>query len=317
MSDLRVFTRELQKVSDCIEREFLKVIVVKHIPVQRTKPPVKSKPKIRQVLRWEDLLTPKPWCDFYNRLDPEKKKIYDAILIGIIRCQESVIINTKLVLDDRLVGAIYHYVLWDNPAIFEIGEYAMWKAVRGTNKVEITSLYHPASYIKNLRTQLVRSVQKFMKSANFSNMNDLQKEKYVHDYMIRNCKYDYTYGNNGSNLASYTIHGALIDGLAVCEGIAKSTKLFLELIGVHAVVVSGKVISVDKGHAWNMVMLGGKAYHLDVTQDMSSKSFSGTGISYEYFNLADDELRGNRTWGDDPIIWECTSKAKPYWRAYR
>ena len=77
----------------------------------------------------------------------------------------------------------------------------------------------------------------------------------------------------------------------MCEGIAKSVKALCDQLGLWCIVVISEN-APEKGikyrHAWNIVRVGGRYYHLDATFDNSV----GTPelIRYDYFNLEDRKI---------------------------
>ena len=78
--------------------------------------------------------------------------------------------------------------------------------------------------------------------------------------------------------------------MGVCEGIAKAVKVLCDALGLWCmIVICGN--NPEKGikyrHTWNIVKLGGKYYHMDVTFD---NSLSHNGIRYDYFNLDDKNI---------------------------
>jgi len=122
-------------------------------------------------------------------------------------------------------------------------------------------------------------------------MTDLQKEKAVHDYIVNNTRYDKINYNKGTVPdKSYSPYGVLIKGTAICEGYAKATALLLNMAGIESMVVSGG------GHAWNIVKIDGKYYHLDTTWDDPVSSSGENILRYDYFNLSDEEIGKDHFW---------------------
>ncbi|MBZ4666188.1 cell wall-binding repeat-containing protein [Mahella sp.] len=122
-------------------------------------------------------------------------------------------------------------------------------------------------------------------------MTDLQKEKAVHDYIVNNVRYDIkNYNNNTVPDESYSPYGALVKGVAVCEGYAWATKLLLNMAGIESTVVEGG------GHAWNIVKINGKCYHLDTTWDEPVTSNDKNILRYDYFNLNDAQIGKDHFW---------------------
>ena len=120
-------------------------------------------------------------------------------------------------------------------------------------------------------------------------MDDYEKLKYFHDYLVLNCvpSTDDPYAD--------TIYGALVRGKALCEGYTKAFSYLCNLAGIENVIVTGVT---DVPHMWNMVKLGGNWYHVDVTWDDSSDKLHEDYpdiILYQYFMVTDSVIRNNHT----------------------
>lgn len=223
---------------------------------------------------------------YYDRLSQNDKKIYKAIYDGIMNYKPYVEVP-GVNLHENTVGWIYHYVLWDNPFIFTVGEYAMWHALDGNKKRIKMTVLCDANLEKIYRKELEGTVNKILSSPKLHTLSDFQKEVFVHDFIINNVEYDHTHGNNGARIEPYTAYGALVQKKAVCEGIAKATKLLLNLLDVKCIVVSGKY--EGNGHAWNIVKINDWEYNLDVTMDMGRVIHPGY-MRYNYFNFRDEDM---------------------------
>lgn len=90
---------------------------------------------------------------------------------------------------------------------------------------------------------------------------------------------------------SHEIIGPLQQGIGVCEGIAKTVKLFCDRLGIDCLIAVSEADpehGVRYRHAWNLVKIGGSWLHLDATFDNSLKRY-GT-KRYDYYNLEDRQL---------------------------
>lgn len=222
---------------------------------------------------------------YYGTLNQRDRKIYQAIYDGIMRYRAYVEVP-GVSLNENLVGWIYHCVIMDNPFIFSVGEYAMWHALSEDKKrIKITVLCDPKTE-KAYRKKVEDIVNQILSVPGLQSMTDFQKEVFVHDFIINNIEYDHTLGNNGARLEPYTVYGALVEKKAVCEGIAKTVKLLLNLLDVKCIVVSG--LYEGEGHSWNIVKIDGWNYHLDVTMDLGRIVHKGM-MRYDYFNFRDHE----------------------------
>ena len=120
--------------------------------------------------------------------------------------------------------------------------------------------------------------------------SEWDKEKYVHDFICENIRYDKL-----KKPYSHEIIGPLGHGVGVCEGIAKSVKVLCDALGVWCIIaICGN--NPEKGikyrHTWNIVRINGQYYHLDATFDNTlGKNEDGlTSIRYDYFNLDDKNI---------------------------
>lgn len=244
---------------------------------------------------------------YYEQLNQRDKKIYKAIYDWIMNFKEYVEVP-GVQLNENNVGWVYHCVLWDNPFIFSVGEYAMWHALNDDkSRIKMTVLCDKHSE-KVYRKELQDVVNKILASPKLQQMSDFQKEVFVHDFIINNVEYDHTHGNGGARIEPYTVYGALVQKKAVCEGIAKATKLLLNLLDVKCIVVSGKFDG--EGHAWNIVKLDDWEYNLDVTMDMGRVIHKGF-MRYNYFNFRDSDIN-NYEPDNNSMIPKCTAIGSNY-----
>ncbi|MCM3629420.1 transglutaminase [Paenibacillus glycanilyticus] len=123
-------------------------------------------------------------------------------------------------------------------------------------------------------------------------MNEHEKVKAIHDWIVGKLQYDET-------LKHYTAYEALSTGTAVCQGYSLLAYKMLKAVGIPVLIAEGKVKSGD--HAWNMVQLDGSWYHLDMTWDDPVVKQAGTKqtesrLSYNYYLKTDDEMRADHQW---------------------
>ena len=126
-------------------------------------------------------------------------------------------------------------------------------------------------------------------------MTDLEKIKTVHDYIIRNTKYDEERAQEiKNNIANDEIHssntafGPLFTGKAICGGYTDTMALFLDKMGIPNIKVS------SKNHIWNAVYVNGKWLHLDLTWDDPVVVNGNETLTYNYYLLSTKEL-SNKT----------------------
>lgn len=123
-----------------------------------------------------------------------------------------------------------------------------------------------------------------------SSMNSHKKEKAIHDYIVKNVEYD-------TSLERYSAYNALSEGKTVCQGYALLAYKMLTEAGVESKIIarSAGSGSDSEGHAWNLVKLDGKWYHLDCTWDDPVPDVKGR-VLYDYYNLTDSQISQDHNW---------------------
>ena len=126
-----------------------------------------------------------------------------------------------------------------------------------------------------------------------SNMSEREKARVLHDWIVYNCHYDYTY-------SIYNAEGALLLGRGVCDSQSKAYELLCTRAGLANRRFVGKANNGSgwEGHAWNLVRIDGQWYHVDVTWDNASitenqsESSPVSGIEdYLFFLISDEKIR--------------------------
>ncbi|HFJ9317867.1 S-layer protein [Bacillus anthracis] len=154
-----------------------------------------------------------------------------------------------------------------------------------TLKITYRETKEQTEYVMKQAKAIVSSVTKV-------GMDDHEKVKAIHDYVVKHISYDTSY-------RAYTAYEALVNRSAVCQGYALLTYQLLKEAGIenHFVVGTGD----GQPHAWNLVKIENKWYHLDTTFDDPVPDEQGR-VTYSYFNLSDEQIARNHEWnrGDYP-----------------
>lgn len=139
-------------------------------------------------------------------------------------------------------------------------------------------------------------------------MSQLEKEISIHDYLVKNVKYDNQVINalNNDYMVNFDSHDAynvLINGKGVCDGFAWTTKLMLGMCGIDSDIVTGmgktgddnKIQGKTLYHAWNIVKIDDEYYQVDVTWDEGYYEQLDM-LCYKYFNISDDLMAKDHEW---------------------
>lgn len=119
------------------------------------------------------------------------------------------------------------------------------------------------AYTKEEIKELNDKVDNVIKENIQNNMSTKDKIKAIHDYIINNTEYDTKKSDNikDTTYKSNTAYGVLIQGYGICSGYSDAMKIFLDKLNIVNYKVS------NDQHIWNVVLLDGVWYHLDLTWD--------------------------------------------------
>lgn len=142
------------------------------------------------------------------------------------------------------------------------------------------------------------AVQKIISEIITNDMTDYDKIKAVHDYIIKNCSYDSEHEDVDTiPEASFSIEGVILNGTAVCQGYAETFQLFMDLLNITNLFVTGTGSGV--AHAWNMVQINDSWYQVDTTWDDPTSESGNQTLRYNYFLINDTQMALDHVWIKD------------------
>lgn len=230
----------------------------------------------------------------YRHLNEFEKRVYDAF--------EKALHNNEIDVEIPMCEdacKILNTVLGDNPDIIHvpISKLVYTKGLF-SKKVSLVTCFSKKQRIL-MEEELKRRVEEIVWEVDKNARNDRDILMGISEYFQRNIKYDYSQVNSTikSNSNAHSAYGALVQNLAVCEGVSKAYSLVLSYFGISSMVVSGKAVeSVLPGanHSWNIVAYENQFYHCDITWDLCC---CAEGMYfYRYFGLDDDEMALDHQW---------------------
>ena len=137
-------------------------------------------------------------------------------------------------------------------------------------------------YTDDITNEEITSVRNVLRNIVNTGMSDVEKIKAVHDWLVKNTRYDYDYYNR-DNYRNY-VYNLMFNKVAVCQGYTVTFYVMMTELSIPCTIISG---DAGEGHAWNAVKLDGNWYYVDVTWDDpisggSSDYPDGSNISYQY-----------------------------------
>lgn len=206
---------------------------------------------------------------------------YDQIVAGLENVQTEIEVyngvnsisvdEVRLVLD--LCRRDYTQIFWWQ------GGSTIWSNSRTATKIVVSYTMSGAA--------LVEARAKFEAAADIvlagitPDMTEYEKELYLHDAIA-----EFAYYSEGTN--AHNAYGALVEGVTVCEGYAEAFQYLLQRAGIQSFIVIGT--GNGGGHAWNMVRIDGKYYHVDLTWNDKDDY-----IGRSYLNVTDSMILEDHT----------------------
>jgi len=138
--------------------------------------------------------------------------------------------------------------------------------------------------IRNIETKVDQIIRDNIKN----DMKTNDKIKVIHDYIIKNSKYDSNKADGKvSEYSSDTAYGPLFQGYGICNGYSDLMGIFLYKLGIGSIKIS------SENHVWNLVNIDNKWYHLDLTWDdpiIKADDEIKETVDYSYFLINTKEL---------------------------
>lgn len=219
---------------------------------------------------------------YYQKMDRQKQAVYHGMLQGVRQLADQIQLPR---VDGKELYDIFFQMRLDHPEIFWVVGFS-WKYYPDSpNLIFVPEYLFEKGKIKEHQIALTSRVEKLARQA--QGLSEWEKEKYVHDFICENVRYDKL-----KKPYSHEIIGPLGQGVGVCEGIAKAVKVLCDALGLWCMIaICGN--NPEKGikyrHTWNIVRIGGQYYHLDATFD-NTLGNDKKEISYDYFNLDDKSI---------------------------
>ena len=241
---------------------------------------------------------------YYQHMSKPQQAAYHAMKSGFTALSPSFPVPK---LDQPTLSDIFFKLRLDCPEIFYVTGFS-YRFYPGADHVEMVPEYlFEKSKIKEHQKALSARVSKLVRPA--QNLTPLEKERYVHDFICQNVRYDKL-----KKPYSHEIIGPLGQGVGVCEGIAKSVKILCDALGLWCIIAiseSNPEQGIKYRHAWNIIKLDGCCFHLDATFD-NSLGQDGI-IRYDYFNLDDTRVFRDH----QPVVYPvppCTNHDRFYYK---
>lgn len=213
----------------------------------------------------------------------------------------------KLVAREKQITLYYESAEYDQDAMTEIfneavrhtgvpneGDYLRWQYAgwegNMSGYVDGDTYFFTLSYTLTYYTtaqqeaEVDTAISDIRQQLQLEDMSDYEKLQAIYDYICSHVTYDDEHVDDNSYKRKYTVHAAIFDHTAVCQGYAL---LFYRLAmeeGIDCRFIAGMGNGVS--HGWNIVKLGSYYYNADSTWDAGE-------TQYQYFLQCDENFQGH------------------------
>lgn len=244
-------------------------------------------------------ITPSPYFDGaelsagYECLESDnEKRLYNGIVENVDNFtdgsedEDGYYTITTFTLDDcyleqKQIAKVFFAVDEDHPEFFWLANPYVYSISSGNFSLTLKSVMTENEF-EICRGQLNGVISAVLGGLK-KDMSELEREIYIHDYIVKNCIYT---ENADGDLNRYTMYGCLVEQSAVCEGYTNAFQFLLSRCGIVSSKICGSVETSDNvDHVWSAVMLGGDYYYTDLTWD-DAEDIS----MYNYLNITQEQL---------------------------
>lgn len=218
---------------------------------------------------------------------------YDAtaleklIVEGIKACQTSIDVSELGLTRDDINNGAVRSIINSHPEFISLsGGYTYWTSGSSITKIAFTYLTNA----KEEQQELDAALQEVKSKIDTSGMSDEEIVLAYHEYLTSTVSYAYEDYFNGTIAANhgYDMYGALVKHSCVCQGYAETMFYLLREAGLSCAIASSENIN----HAWNIVKIHGKWYHIDATWDDPVWDMPGRSY-HDYFLVSFDTMNKN------------------------
>ena len=218
---------------------------------------------------------------------------YDAtaleklIVEGIKAWQTNIDVSGLGLTSDDIDNGAVRSIINSHPEFISLsGGYRYWTSGSTITQIEFAYLTNA----KEEQQELDAALQEVKSKIDTSGMSDEEIVLAYHEYLTSTVSYAYEDYFNGTIAANhgYDMYGALVKHSCVCQGYAETMFYLLREAGLSCAVASSENIN----HAWNIVKIHGKWYHIDATWDDPVWDMPGRSY-HDYFLVSFDTMNKN------------------------
>lgn len=250
-------------------------------------------------------------CYCFSVLNDAEKAVYLEIYSILKEMAKDVELST---LDIELIEKAFKCVLNDHPEFYYVEGYTYTTYAKEDviSKLEFSGTYEKSKEECAVINEKIDAYVTECFSKMQSGISDYEKVKYIYEYIIEGTEYNLT-ADDSQNICS-----VFLNGESVCMGYAKAMQYLLLKQDILCTIVNGTA-GQNEEHAWNLLLLDGQYYHLDVTwgddsYTILSDESSRVGMTnYSFFCVTTEEILKTHTIANVVELPQCFAKENNYY----
>ena len=240
-------------------------------------------------------------CTYYEYLKTDGQngdaELYERIYFSLLKYKADITVDKSENTHVRFYK-ILQLVLLDHPMIY----YVNLKKTRAKTEEHVTRM--KLSYVYNqkqceaINEVLLHRVVRILDEAEENCGKDkLQLVKWLYTYLVQNTSYAKNELESEEDEVQCRIHsilGVFLDKKAVCDGMARALKIFLDELDIDNWIVRRDLEEGAKyTHEWNMILQEKNVFHLDATWERNMYDVRKQ-LKFDYFLLTEGEMQDKR-----------------------
>ncbi len=231
--------------------------------------------------------------------------IYDAVYDAVASGKETLdLYEYRITVEEFLL--IYSDIFTTAPEFYFLSPKVIYHSRDGLfsdQVVDVQFIYDMNRGEREAASALYENELQYIVSLVPKNLSEAEKALFVHDYLIAAYSYD-------STETIYDTYRLFRTRTGVCQATSLAYCAILRDLGME----SALCVSPEMGHAWNVVRVDGKWYHVDLVYDDPQPDRCGR-VLHEYFLLTDEEIaaKDHRGWETSVKCDSGSYSAHPFW----
>ena len=234
-------------------------------------------------------------------------EVYKMLYLAVLCHQREVIVEWDEA-DEVLIPRFLFLLLADHPSLFYVrAEGSSFCYGEGYAKIRFRYGFSEQESWR-IGEEIRRRVMGLtLVARDHGGIDPIEQMRYVYRYFVTRVVYAEEQLNSEDERELCCIHsaaGVLLEGKAVCDGLARAFKMILDELGIENRIIRKEIQSSAKfTHEWNVINLNGEELHADITWDMDVFRVQKQ-VLFEFFLLSEKEMQEKHQKGQNQACFK-------------